>query len=127
MQTDIPVSKKAFWIGWILSILPCLMLIMSGVMKLVKPPQVIEGVTHLGLPLTQITGIGILELACTAAYLIPRTAVLGAILLTGYLGGAMLTHLRIGEPPVAHVIFGVLLWGGIYLRDPRLRALIPLR
>ena len=72
-------------------------------------------------------GIGILELACTIIYVIPRTAVLGAILLTGYLGGAILTHLRVGEPIFLQVIFGVLIWGGLYLRDPRLRVLIPLR
>jgi hypothetical protein len=103
------------------------MLLMSGVMKVVQPAFVLEGFRHLGIPEDLALGIGILELVCTIIYLIPRTAVIGAILLTGYLGGAILTHLRVGEPVFMQVIFGVLIWGGLYLRDPRLRALIPLR
>ena len=123
----IPVPKKWLWIGRIMSALPVLMLIMSGIMKLVQPAFVLEGFKHLGLPENLVLGLGILELACTAIYVIPRTSVLGAILLTGYLGGAILTHLRIGEPIFIQIIFGVLIWGGLYLRDPRLRALIPSR
>ena len=122
-----PVSKKALWIGWIMSILPVLLFLFSATMKFVHPPQLDEGFTHLQLPVSWALGLGLLELACTIIYLMPRTAVIGAILLTGYLGGAMIAHLRIGEPPVTHVILGVALWGGLYLRDPRLRALIPLR
>ena len=110
-----------------MSTLPVLMLLFSGVMKFIPSPQMNEGLKHLELPLNFAFGLGVLELSCTIIYLIPRTAVLGAILLTGYLGGAMLTHLRIGEAVYLHVIFGVFLWGGLYLRDPRLRALIPLR
>ena len=121
------VSKKALWIGWIMTLLPALMFLFSGVMKLMKPPAVVEGFTHLGIPERLVLGLGILEISCTIIYLIPRTAVLGAILLTGYLGGAILAHLRVGEPVFAPIIIGVVVWGGIFLRDPRLRALIPLR
>ena len=123
----IPVSKTMLWTGHIMSALPVLMLLMSGVMKFLKPGFVVEGFKHLGLPENLTLGIGILELACTVVYLIPRTAVLGAILLTGYLGGAILTHLRVGEAIFMQIIFGVLIWGGLFLRDPRLRELIPLR
>jgi hypothetical protein len=122
-----PVSKKARIAGWILTILPSLMLIFSAVMKIGHPPQLDEGFAHLQIPISWALNLGLLELACVIVYLIPRTAVIGAILLTGYLGGAMLTHLRVGEPPVSHVILGIVLWGGIWLRDPRLRALIPFR
>src|SRR5262245_52851196 len=125
-----PGSKKLFWAGWVLSVLPALLLLMSGVMKLVKPTAVIEGFVKLGYPESTATGIGIVELACTVLYLVPRTSVLGAILLTGYLGGATATHVRIGETVQAltgPVLMGVFVWGGLYLRDARLRALIPLR
>ena len=122
-----PVSKKALWAGYIMSALPVLMLLFSAVMKLVNPPPVAEGFKHLGLPESFALGLGVLELGCTLVYIIPRTAVLGAILLTGYLGGAVLAHLRVGDAYFGPVIFGVLVWGGLFLRDPRLRALIPLR
>jgi hypothetical protein len=115
------------WAGRIMSALPVLMLLMSGVMKLVKPAAVVEGFTHLGYPDSLALGLGIVELACTVIYVIPRTAVLGAILLTGYLGGAITTHLRIGEPFFGPIILGLLVWGGLYLRDERLRGLLPLR
>lgn len=121
-----PVSKSARITGWVMTILPALMFLFSGVMKFVPSPQLTEGFAHLQLPLAWAAKLALLELACVVIYLIPRTAVIGAILLTGYLGGAMLTHLRVGEPPVVHVILGIVLWGGVYLRDPRLRALIPL-
>lgn len=122
-----PVTPVARWIGHILSVLPCLLLLFSAVMKLVRPPGTAEGFAHLGVPLTQATGLGILEIACTVVYLIPRTAVLGAILLTGYLGGATAIHLRVGDPFIMQPLLGVLLWGGLFLREPRLRALIPLK
>jgi hypothetical protein len=122
-----PVSKTALWTGRIMSALPVLMLLMSAVMKFLKPPPVVEGFAHLGLPESLAIGLGVLELACTVVYVIPRTAVLGAILLTGYLGGAILTHLRVGDQFIGPILFGVLIWGGLYLRDRRLRALIPLR
>lgn len=127
MQTTTPVSKIALWTGWIMSVLPVLMLVMSAVMKFLKPQPVLDGFTHLGFPEKLATPLGIVELTCTVLYLIPQTAVLGAILLTGYLGGAICTHVRVGDPFHTVVIFGVLVWGGLFLRDPRLRALIPLR
>ena len=126
-STPSPVSKAANITGWIMSVLPCLMLIFSAAMKLDHPPALDEGFAHMGVPISHALGLGILELSCTVIYLIPRTAVLGAILLTGYMGGAIQTHIRIGDGIIPHVIFGILLWGGLYLRDPRLRALIPLR
>ena len=122
-----PVSKKMLWAGRILSGLPVLMLLFSGVMKLVKPAAVVEGFVQLGYPESLTVGVGIVELACAALYVIPRTSVLGAILLTGYLGGATATHVRIGEPFFIPIVLGVLVWGGLYLRDERLRALLPLR
>lgn len=122
-----PVSKKALWAGWIIGALPVLMLVMSGVMKLLKPAFVVEGSTKLGWEESLILGLGITELACTIIYVIPRTAVLGAILLTGYLGGATATHVRLGEPFFVPIVLGVLVWGGLWLRDARLRALVPLR
>lgn len=119
-----------YWTGWVLSILPSLFLLFGGVMDLLKPPFVVKGTTDMGYPETVITGLGIVVLICTVLYLIPRTSVLGAILLTGYLGGAVATHVRVSAPAgvVAFpVIFGVIIWGGIFLRDERVRALIPWR
>jgi hypothetical protein len=130
MQTvtqPITVAKTALWTGRVISTLPVLMLLMSAVMKFMKPPPVVEGFAHLGLPESLALGLGILEMLCTVLYVIPRTAVLGAILLTGYLGGATVTHLRVGDPFIMPAILGVFVWGGLFLRDPRLRALIPLR
>ena len=124
-----PVSRGALWGGRIMSWLPALFLLVDGVMKLFKPAVVVEATVKLGYPENTIVPIGIVLTACTILYLIPRTAVLGAILLTGYLGGAVATHVRVGEglfPISFPIIFGVLLWGGLYLRDNRLRTLIPL-
>jgi hypothetical protein len=122
-----PVSKKMLLLGRSLSAIPVLVLLMSAVMKFVKPTQVVQGFAHLGLPEKLALGLGILELACTVLYIILRTAVLGAILLTGYLGGAIVTHLRVGDAFIGPIVFGVLVWAGLFLREPRLRALIPLR
>lgn len=130
MQSDsqnAPVSKKRLWAGRIISALPVLMLLFSGIIKLMKPAVVVEEFFRLGYPENLIVGIGILELFCTVVYVIPRSSILGAILLTGYLGGATATHVRIGDPFFAPIILGVLIWGGLFLRDDRLRALIPLR
>jgi hypothetical protein len=121
-------SKKMLWAGWILSVLPSALLIMSGTMKLTQSPTALEGFTHLGYDPNIAVGLGIVEIGCTIIYLIPQTAVLGAILLTGYLGGATATHLRIGEQQYfAPVIVGMVVWAGLYLRDSRIRALLPLR
>ncbi len=121
------ISKKMLWAGRIVSALPVLMLFMSGVMKLLKPAAVVEGFAKLGYAEDLALGLGIVELICTAIYVIPRTSVLGAILLTGYLGGATATHVRVGDPFYGPVILGVLVWLGLFLRDYRVRALIPLR
>lgn len=126
METQ-PISKKALWAGWIISALPALMLVFSAVMKLLKPAPVLQEFTRLGYQEHHAIVIGIIELACAIIYLIPRTAVLGAILMTAYLGGAVATHVRIGDPFFTPIIPGVLIWLGLYLRDPRLRALVPLR
>lgn len=124
-----PAPKALYWTGWVLTLLPSLMLCFSGVMKLFPPADMPQNMEKMGLPMSILTGLGILELGCTLIYLFPPTAVIGAILLTGYLGGAMLTHLRIGEGSilVVHVIFGVVIWLGIYLREPRLWRLMPWR
>jgi hypothetical protein len=124
------VSKQGLWAGRIISAIPALFLLFDGVAKLVKPAPVVEATVRLGYPESVITGIGIVLLVCTVAYMIPRTSILGAILLTGYLGGATATHVRVGAPlfPVLFPgLLGVLIWGGLFLRDARLRDLIPLR
>ena len=130
-QTDLQTSKSTIWIGRIVSGLPALFLLVDGAMKLVKPTVVVEATTKLGYSESLIVPIGIILIACTLLYLIPTTSVLGAILLTAYLGGAVATHVRAAEggvfPIIFPIIFGALLWLGLYLNDTRLRALIPLR
>ena len=124
----LPATPPAMlWTGRVLSALPALMLIMSGVMKILKPAMVVEGFTKSGFNPDVLVGLGIVELSCTILYLVPQTAVLGAILLTGYMGGAIATHLRLGEPYIVQTVFGVVLWLGLFLRDARLRTLIPFR
>jgi hypothetical protein len=123
-------SGKKRWASLALSGLPALFLLVDGGMKLFKPAVVVEATMQLGYPESAIVGIGVVLLFCTTLYLIPRTAILGAILLTGYLGGAVATHVRVGAPPFNHVFpvaLGALLWGGIWLRDSRVRDLLPLR
>lgn len=120
-------GKVGVWVGRGISALAGLMFLMSGVMKLVGGDAVREGMAHLGLPESFILPLAILELICVAIYLIPATAVPGAILLTGYLGGAILAHLRVGDPFVGPVVIGVFVWLGIALRDDRLWSLIPVR
>jgi hypothetical protein len=116
------------WTGRVLSALPVPLMVFSASMKLTHGPQVIEGwVGKAGYPLGALTPIGIVELACVLLYVIPRTSVLGALLLTAYLGGAVATHVRAGEPFVLPIIVGVIAWAGLYLRDARLHALLPLR
>lgn len=113
--------------GWILSIAPCLLLIFSAVMKFSGSPQLSEGFKHLGWPEKFAVALGVLELSCTLLYLFPPTAILGAILLTGYLGGAIATHVRIEEGFIPQALLGVALWLGLFLREARLRAILPLR
>ncbi len=131
MTTETPVhapSRIAFWSGWVLSVLPCLMLVFSAVMKLSRAPVVVEGFGEMGYSANTIVPIGLAELISTVLYLIPQTAVLGAILLTGYLGGATATHVGAGDGMFfSPVLFGVVLWLGLYLREPRLRVLAPWR
>jgi hypothetical protein len=122
-----PVSKKALWTGRVMSALPVLALLLSGCLKFSTSPQMTEGFAHLGWPMNLASTLGVIELGCTVLYLIPLTSILGAILLTGYLGGAIATCVRIGDPWYMQLVLGVLIWGGLYLRDSRLRALIPLR
>jgi hypothetical protein len=113
-----------------MSALPALFLLVDGAMKLGKPEVVVQTTVELGYSEAVILPLGVVLLACTILYLIPRTAVLGAVLLTGYLGGAVATHVRVGHGPfeiLFPVLFGALLWGGLVLRDERLRALLPLR
>lgn len=124
------VSKKILWTSYVISFLPALFLLLDGVMKLIKPAPVVEATVQLGYPESTIVGIGIVLLFCTVLYLIPRASILDAILLTGYLGGAVATHVRVGDSLFTilfPVIFGGLIWGGLYLRDERLRSLVPLR
>lgn len=124
------VSKKMLWAGRIMSYLPALFLLFDAISKLVKPAPVVEATVKLGYPESVVVPLGIVLLVCTLLYLIPKTAVLGAILLTGYLGGAVATHVRVGGSAFEiffPVIFGILLWGGLHLRDERLRRLIPLK
>ncbi len=125
-----PTSKKMLWTGRIISALPALFLLLDGIMKLIKPAPVVEATVRLGYPESVILGLGIVLIASTLLYLIPRTSILGAILLTGYLGGAVATHVRVSDnlfSVLFPVFFGLLIWGGLYLREDRLRTLIPLR
>ena len=129
----VKTSSKALWTGRILSGLVVLFLLVDAGFKLIKPlpAPAVQAFGQLGYPVGLAAGIGILLLACVALYAVPRTSVLGAILLTGYLGGAVASHVRVGDPWFSHALFpvyiGLLVWGGLYLRDERVRALIPLR
>ena len=129
-EPQVSATKGQLWAGRIMSGLGVAFLLMDGVMKLFKPAVVRETFARLGYPESEIIGVGVLLLICTALYLIPRASILGALLLTGYLGGAVATHVRVGDPLLSHVLFptyiAALLWVGLYLREPRLRALVPL-
>jgi hypothetical protein len=121
-------TKAALWGGRVMSALPVLVLVFSGLMKVTRNPQFVPPfVDKLGYPESTLLPIGALELMCAILYAIPQTSVLGAVLATGYLGGAVATHVRVGDPFIAPIVPGVLLWGGLFLRDERLRALLPLR
>ncbi len=120
-------SDKKVWVGRVLSLLISVPFVISGLMKLNPNEQVIQGMAHLGLPEGVLFGLAILELSCVILYLVPHTAILGAILLAGYMGGAILAHLRVGDPFYQQALFGIIVWLGIYLREPRLRQILPLR
>ena len=128
-----PVSRTVLWTGRILSGLVIAFLLMDGGIKLVPIKEVTETLQQLGYSgsIAQARGLGVLTLLCAVLYAWPRTSVLGAILLTGLLGGAMATHLRVDSPLFTHLLFGLYIglmaWGGLYLRDPALRALMPIR
>ncbi len=128
-----PVSTAAHWTGRVCSGLVILFLLFDGAMKLIPLPIVTDTMAQLGHGSSESLArtLGIITLGCTILYAIPQTSILGAIRLTGYLGGAMATHLRVGSPLLSHTLFGfylgLMLWGGLYLRDAGLRALIPLR
>jgi hypothetical protein len=126
-DTDLRPGKAALWAGRTVSALVGALLLFSGSMKLVGGPELAAGFSHLQLPYDLRTFLGVIEIVCAIIYLVPHTAVLGAILLAGYMGGAMVTHLRIGEPMHTQFILGVLAWGGLWLREPRLRRILPLR
>ena len=132
-QAGQPIARgPKYWTGWALSSLVIAFLLMDAAMKLLALPIVLETSGPLGFAGAETArGLGTLLLVCTLLYIAPQTAVLGAILLTGYLGGAVATHVRVASPLFSHVLFGVylgaMLWGGLYLRDARLRALLPLR
>jgi hypothetical protein len=119
--------KWMFWTGWVVTALPALSLIFSAIFKIIQSQQILKEFDRLGWQGASVMPLGIVELACTIVYLIPQTSVLGAILLTGYLGGATATHVRINDNFAPPIVMGVLVWLGLFLRDPRLRALIPLR
>jgi hypothetical protein len=129
----IPVSSAALWTGRVMSALVVLFLIFDATIKLIPIQPVIDSMNELGYPATVglARGIGIVTAICIVLYVWPRTAVLGAILMTGLFGGAIASHLRIGSPVFSHLLFGVYLgllaWGGLWLRDPRVRALMPWR
>jgi hypothetical protein len=123
-------SQKAVIAGRVLSALAVLFLLVDAIGKLLAPPAVVEGTTQLGWPASTIVPLGIVQLVCLALYVIPRTSLLGAILWTGYLGGAVATHVRVGNPLFTHILFptyvAALIWGGLWLRDRRLRTLLPI-
>lgn len=127
---SVPVSKASLWTGRIISGIVVLFMTFDGVTKIMKVRQVIEATIRIGFPVSTVAGVGITLLICVALYVIPATSVLGAILLTGYLGGATAANVRAGSPvfnTVFPIAFGILTWLGLYLRERRLHALVPLR
>jgi len=123
------ISKPKLWTSYIMSGLVILFMLFDSIMKFVKPPEVVEGTLSLGYGEDHLTTIGALGLTSTLLYAFPRTSILGAILLTGYFGGAVATHLRLHNPLFSHtlftVYFGILIWGGLWLRNAQLRELLP--
>ena len=135
MSSSLPARSAAghkmwpIWAGRVLSAIPALLMIMSAVMKLSHVPNVVQGFAQFGIPETLITPIGVLELLCVVLYVVPATALLGAVLIAGYLGGAIITHWRAGQGPVAlaPLLLAMIAWAGLWLREPRLRELLPTR
>lgn len=132
MPSDIPAvsSKPLLWTGRILSILAVLFMLFDTIGHIVKPAPVVQAFAQLGVPLHLAITLGIIQLICIILYVVPSTAVLGAVLLTGYLGGAVAIHLRIGNPVFEctfPIIIGIIFWAGLLLRDPALRAIFPVK
>ena len=129
MSSAVSPSKGILWTGRVLSALPVLVLLLSASFKLAHPPQVVQSFSgQFGYPARLLLPLAVIEISCVLLYVIPRTAVLGAVLATGYLGGAIATHVRVEDPGfVVALALGVFVWAGLYLRDPRLRELLPLR
>ena len=125
------ISKSHRVVSYILTTLVTLFLTFDTTMKVLRLAPAVQGTTELGYPAGIVVWIGLIELVCLTLYLVPRTSVLGAVLMTGYLGGAIATHVRIGSPLASHTLFPIyvafMLWGGLYLREARLRDLIPIR
>jgi DoxX-like family len=132
-NAQMQISTKSIWTGRVLSGLVVAFLLFDGVIKLLPAQVVLDTIKELGWPNDVGTArlLGFLTISSTVLYAVPRTSILGAILLTGYLGGAIATHVRIGSPLLTHILFGVylgvMIWGGLWLRDPRLRVMLPVR
>lgn len=126
-EDAVSYSRGRVWTGYILTVLSALFLLFSASGKFFKPDGIEENILPLGWRIDQMTTLGVIEVACVIVYLIPQTAVLGAILITAYLGGATATHVRIDDPFYIPIVLGVVVWLGIWLREPRLWDLIPLR
>ena len=126
-----PISPKSLWTGRILTGLTIAFMLLDGAMKVLKAQVAVQGTVQLGYPESLVAGIGAALLVCTLFYAIPQTSIFGAILLTGYLGGAVATNVRVGAPVFSNILFPVYIalmaWGGLYLRDERLRAIVPFR
>lgn len=126
-----PISTRALWASRIMYGIAVLFMLFDTGIKLVRESHAVEGTTQLGYPDSTVQLLGVIEAVCLLLYLIPRTSVLGMVLMTGYLGGAVATHVRLENPLFSHVLFSVyialLMWGALYLREPRLRALLPFR
>lgn len=127
MDSAAPQSKAALWTGRVISALIVIPMLLGIVFSLKGGPQIAEGFAHLGIPMSMLTTLIVLESLSVILYAIPATSMIGAILLTGYMGGAICTHLRIGEKPYIQALIAILAWLGLYLRDNRLHALMPIR
>jgi hypothetical protein len=126
----VPISKPLLWTGRILSIVAVLFMLFDSVGHILKPAPVVQAFAQLGIPLHLAVTLGVIQLICIILYIIPQTAVLGAVLVTGYLGGAVAIHMRIGNPLFECIfpfIIGILFWAGLLLRDPLLRTVFPVR
>ena len=123
----VATTGSIVWVGRVVSVLVALVFVISAFMKLKGGVAVMQGMAHLGLPESLIMSLAMLEISCVVIYLIPATSVLGAILLTGYIGGAICTHLRVGDPFFFQIVLGIFVWLGVYLFENRLKGLIPLR